>query len=147
MPNYQHHIISSLFQNLIRNEILAGAIRFDDGLDQILGDIRIICQHLFSVFRQAIPSITERWIVVMSPNTGIQTYSEDNGLRIQTFYLCISIQFIKVRNSECQICISKQFNCFCLGEAHKQCVNVFFNCPFLQQTGELMSRLHQSLIV
>ena len=62
-------------------------------------------------------------------------------------FLCISIQFIEVSNTQSQICIGKQLNGLCLGEAHEQSIDVLFNCAFLQQTSELVSSLCQTLIV
>ena len=134
-------IISCLFQNLIRNEILAGAIRLDDGLDQILRDIRIIGQQLFGVFRQAISAITERRVIVVSPNTGIQTNSENNGLGIQSFYLGISIQFIEVADSKGQVGIGKELYSFSLFQTHKQRIDILFDGPFLQQCSKRMGGL------
>ena len=83
----------------------------------------------------------------MTTNTRIKANTVNNLLGIQSFALCIGIQFVEVSHAQCQICISKQFNCFRLGEAHKQCVDVFLNRTFLQKTSELMSSLHQALIV
>lgn len=81
----------------------------------------------------------------MSPNTGIQTYSEDNGLRIQTFYLCISIQFIEVADSKGQIGIGKELHGLSFFQAHKQCVDILFDGPFLQKSGKRMGRLFKRL--
>ncbi len=81
----------------------------------------------------------------MSPNTGIQTYSEDNGLRIQAFYLCISIQFIEVADPKGQIGIGTELHSLSFFQAHKQCVDILFDGPFLQKSGKRMGRFFKRL--
>jgi len=83
----------------------------------------------------------------MSTNTRIQANTVDDLLSVQPLHLSIGIQFVEVADTQCQIGIGEQLNCLCLSKAHKQSVNVLFNCAFLQEFCKSMCRLYQTSII
>ena len=83
----------------------------------------------------------------MSADTRIETNTIYDLLGIQTLHLGISIQFVEVADTQSQVGVSEQFNSLSLGEAHKQCVNIFFDCTFLQEFSKGMCSLYQTSIV
>jgi len=83
----------------------------------------------------------------MAADTRIKADTINNLLGVQSLALCISVQLIEVGDAQCQISIGEQLDRLSLSEAHKQRVNVFFDCTFLQQTSKLMRSFYQTLIV
>jgi hypothetical protein len=77
----------------------------------------------------------------------IQADALDNLLGVQTLHLCIGVQFVEIADTQCQIGIGKQFDCFGFSEAHNQSVDVLFNSTFLQQTRKGISSLHQTCVI
>ena len=82
----------------------------------------------------------------MAADTRIKADTINDLLSIQALALCVGVQLVEVSNAQSQICIGEQLNCLCLGEAHKQGVDIFFNSTFLQQTSKLMRCFHQTFI-
>ena len=80
----------------------------------------------------------------MSTDTRIKANTVNNLLSIQPLHLCIGIQFIEVANTQSQIGIGKQLNSLSLRESHKQRINVFLDCAFLQEFSKNMCSLHQT---
>lgn len=46
-----------------------------------------------------------------------------------------------------KLVISKQLNCFCLGKAHEQGINVFLDCTFLKQFSKSVCSFYQTSII
>ena len=135
------------FQNAVCDIVFTCSVGFNDCFNQILRNICVVCKELFGVFRQTVTAISERWIIVVKSDTWIKADAIDNLLCIQTFHLCIGIQFVKVRYSQCQICISKKFYRFCFCKSHDQSIDVLFNCTFLQKCCKGIRRIYQSCIL
>ncbi len=83
----------------------------------------------------------------MSTNARIKANAIDDLLGVQPLHLGISIQFVEVADTQCQIGVGEQFNSLCLGKAHEQSVNVLFNCAFLQEFCKSVCRFHQTSII
>ena len=66
-------IVTSLLENSISNIVLTSTVTFNDCLNQILWNISIVCQELLGILWQAITTITEAWVIVMSTNSWIKT--------------------------------------------------------------------------
>ena len=75
-------VIACLAQYGIGYIVLAGAIAFYYGFNEILGYILIVGQQLLGVLGQTIASITKGGIVVMIADTGVKAYSLDDGLGV-----------------------------------------------------------------
>lgn len=134
-------------QDPVRDEILPRAVAFHNRLDQILRHILVIGQQLLRILRQAVASITERRVVVMVPDPGIQTYPLNDGLRIQPLHLGIGVQLVEEADTQRQIGVGKEFDGFGLGHPHEERINLLFYRPLPQQGGKGMGRLHQPGVV
>ena len=131
----------------VGNKVLAGLVALDNGGNHVLRHIGVVRQQLLGVFRQAVSTVAKGRIVIMSTNTRIQANTVDDLLSVQPLHLSIGIQFVEVADTQCQIGVGEQLNCLCLSKAHKQSVNVLFNCAFLQKFCKSVCRLHQTSIV
>ena len=140
-------IVTSQLQYPVCDEIFSGTVALHNGLDQIFRHICIICQKLLGILRQTIAAIAKAWIVVMTSDTRIQTYTIDDLLGVKSFALCVCIKLVEVSHTQSQIGICKQFYRLCLGKSHEQCINVLFDRTFLKQCCKLMGCLHQTFII
>ena len=84
IPLAASFVIASLTQYLVGNEVLTGAVALDNGGHHLLGHIGIVGQELLGVLRQAIAAISERGVVVMGADAGVEAYTGDDGLRVET---------------------------------------------------------------
>ena len=74
----------------------------------------------------------------MCANARVESNTVDNRLCIKTFYFGISIQFVEITYPQSQIRVCKQFDRLRLLDAHKEGVDIFLDCAFLQQSRKLM---------
>ena len=52
-------VVACLCKYLVCNEILSGAVRIDDGLDKVLGNVIVVGEKLLGVLRKAISAVAE----------------------------------------------------------------------------------------
>lgn len=67
----------------------------------------------------------------MCSNTWVKTYTFNNSLAIKSFHFCICIKLIEIADTQCQIGVGKEFNCFSFFHTHKECIDIFFDGSFL----------------
>ena len=60
----------------------------------------------------------------MHSDARIESHTSDYRLRIQPLNLGIGIQLVEVANSQSQVGIRKQLYRLCLGQAHKERLNI-----------------------
>ena len=75
--------------------------------DQVLRDMGIVGQQLLRIFGQAISAIAEGRIIVKIANARIKAYALDDIRCIQSSYLSIAVQFVKLGYPQRQVCIGK----------------------------------------
>ena len=68
-------VVTGRVQYAVGNEILARAVAFHDGLDEVFRDILVIGQQLLGVFGQAVAAVTKRGVVVMASDAWIEAYT------------------------------------------------------------------------
>ena len=139
-------VISRLSQHRISDIVLAGTVTLHNRLNQVLRHISIVSQQLLGILRQTVTAITEARIVVMCTNARIKTYTVNDSLRIQALHLCVSIQFIEVAYTKCQISIGEELHGFSLLHTHEERIDVLLDGTLLQQSrkslGSLLQHLH-----
>lgn len=127
---------SGLLQHAVGDEVLSGAVALNDGPDQVLGDVGVIRQQLLGVLRQTVASVTEGGVVVVGSDTGIETDSLDDGLRVETLYLGISVQLVEVADAKGEIGVGEELDGLCFLGPHVERGNVLFQCSLFEQSGE-----------
>ena len=127
------------FENLISDVVFSCSVAFYDSRDHILRYIVEVCKKLFGIFWQAVSAVSEAWVVIVGADTWIKTYTVDDFLCIQPFCLCISVKFIEVRHTKCEICICKQFNGFGFCESHEKSIDIFLDRALLEKSSEGIS--------
>ena len=58
-------VVSCHLEHAICNEILTGSVGLDNGLNQILRDIGIVCKQLLGILRQTIATVSKARVVVL----------------------------------------------------------------------------------
>ena len=67
-------------EDLVGDEVFAGAVAFDDGRHHVLGNVGVVGEKLFGVFGKAVTAVAERGIVVMGADTGVKSDAFDDCL-------------------------------------------------------------------
>ena len=84
-------VVSGHLEHTVGNKILAGAVGFHDGSDQVFRHIRIVGQQLFGVLGKAIAAVAETGVVVLVADTRIETHAFNDLLGIQTFHFGVGV--------------------------------------------------------
>ena len=113
-------IVAGLTQHLVSDKVLAGAVALDNGGHHILGHIGIVGKELFGVLGQTVAAIAKRGVVIVGTDTGVETYSGDDGLRVETLDLGIGVEFIEIANTQGEIGVGKELHGLGLGHAHQE---------------------------
>ena len=71
-----HHL-----QHLVGDEVFAGTVSVNDGLDQILGHVLAVRQQILGVFGQVVAAIAEARVVTAGANARLQAYTVDDVAR------------------------------------------------------------------
>ncbi len=91
--------ISNTVNNLLSNKVFTSTIRLYNCLNKILRYISIVSKQLLRILRQAITTITEGWIVIMSTNTWIKANTTNNLRSIKITRFCIRIKLIEISHT------------------------------------------------
>lgn len=46
-------------EDLVGDEVFSGSVAVDDSRHHVLGDLGVVCEELFGVFREAVSAVTE----------------------------------------------------------------------------------------
>ena len=77
----------------------------------------------------------------MCADTGIQSHALDNGLRVKTLHLGISVQFIEETDPQSKVGIGKKFHSLRLRGSHEQHRHILLDGAFLDDGREGVSGL------
>ena len=75
----------------------------------------------------------------MCPDTWVKTYALNDGFTVQSFHFSVCVKFIEIADTESQVGVGEELDCFSLFHAHEECINIFFDSPFLQKGGKYFS--------
>ena len=114
-----HQLVHAL-QDLVGDEVLARAVAFDDGLDEVLGHVFVVGQELLCVLGQTVAAAAERGVVVEGADAGLQADAADDVPRGEAPALAIGVQLVEVSNPERQIGVGKELHVLGLGGAQDE---------------------------
>ena len=116
---------ASFREDLIGDEVLAGAVGLDDGGHHVLRDVLIVSEELLGVLGEAVTAVTEGWVVVVGADAGIETDALDDGLGVETFDLGIGVELVEVGDAKGKVGVGKELDGFGLFEAHEKAWDAF----------------------
>lgn len=129
-------VVAGLVKNCVGNIILAGAVALDDGLNQVLRDIGIIGQKLLGVFRKAVTTVTEGWVVVVCANAWVEADAFDYCLCVKPFHLSVCVEFVEIADAQGEVGVGEELHGLGLFHAHEERVDVLLDRAFLKKSGE-----------
>ena len=62
----------------------------------------------------------------MCPDTRVKTYALNDGFTVQSFHFSVCVKFIEIADTESQVGVGEELDCFSLFPAHEECINIFF---------------------
>ena len=127
-------IVTGHLEDLVGNEVLAGAVALHNGGHHVLRHVLVVGQQLLSVLGQTVAAVTEAGVIVVRTDTRIEADAIDNSLGIETFHFSISIELIKVTDTESQIGVGEELHCLGLFHTHKEGGHILLDGRFLQKT-------------
>ena len=110
---------SGHFQNLIGNEVLAGAVALDYGAHHVLGNVGIVGKQLLRVLGQAVAAVAERWVIIMSAYARVEPDALDYGAGVEALYLGVGVELVEVAHPQGQISVGEELHGLGLLHAHK----------------------------
>ena len=90
-------------ENLICDEVFAGAVALDDGGHHVLRDILVVGEQLFGVLGEAVAAVTEGGVVVMCADAWVEANALDDGLGIEPFDFGVGVEFVEVADAKSQV--------------------------------------------
>ena len=92
-------VVAGLAKDLVSDEVLAGAVRLHDGLDQLLRHVVEVREELLGVLREAVAAVAEGGVVVVRADAGVQAHALDDRARVEALHLRIRIQLVEIAHS------------------------------------------------
>ena len=118
---------------LIGDKILSCTVSRYDRRNDILRNAIVVCEKLLRIFRQAVTSVTERWIIVMVSDTRVKAYTLNYRLRVESSHLCVCIELVEIRHTEGKIGICKKLDRLRLCRIHEADLYVLLDRTFREK--------------
>ena len=123
-------------QHAVGDEVLAGAVGLDNGLDQVLGHVAVVGEELLGVLREAVAAVAEGGVVVVVADARVEADAADDLPRAQTLDLGVGVQLVEVGDAQGEVGVDEELGGLRLGEAHEEGLDVRLEGAFLQEGGE-----------
>ena len=81
----------------------------------------------------------------MGADAGVEPDAVDDGLCVQAFHLCISIEFIEVADAQGEVGVGEEFHGLGLFHSDEERGDIFLDGGLLQQSGEQVGFLGEPL--
>lgn len=94
------HAVPDHLQNLVGDEVLAGAVGLHDGLHQVLGNVLVVGQQLLGVLGQAVAAVAEAGVVVVASDARLQAHAVDDVAGVEAADLTVGVELVEVDYAE-----------------------------------------------
>ena len=119
------HAVPHHLQHLVGDEVLAGAVGLDDGLDQVLRHVFIICQQLLGVLGQAVAAVSEAGVVVVAADARLQAHAVDDVAGVEAADLAVGVELVEVGHAQRQVGVGEELDGLGLGGAQHELGDAF----------------------
>ena len=137
---------AGFFQDPFGNEVLAGAVGFDDGFNQVFGNILVVCKQLLGVLGEAVAAVAEGGVIVMGADARIQAHALDDFLGIQMLQLGIGVQLVEIADPQGKVGVGKQLHGLRLGGVHVKNVHILFQSALTEHSRKGFRCLYKALV-
>ena len=114
------HAVPHHLQHLVGDEVLAGAVGLDDGLDQVLRHVPVVGQQLLGVLGQAVAAVAEAGVVVVAADARLQAHAVDDVAGVEAAYLAVGVELVEVGHAQRQVRVGEELNGLGLGGAQHE---------------------------
>lgn len=104
------HELGHFGEHLVGHEILARAVGLHDGPDQALRHILVVHQQPLGVLGQAVASVAEAGVVVMTADAGFKAHALDDLGSIKPARAGIGVQLVEVSHAQRQIRVAEELH-------------------------------------
>ena len=105
-----HHL-----QHLVGDEVLAGAVGLDDGLDQVLRHVPVVGQQLLGVLGQAVAAVSEARVVVVAADARLKAHAVDDVAGVEAADLAVGVELVEVGDAQRQVGVGEELDGLGLG--------------------------------
>ena len=110
-----HHL-----QHLVGDEVLAGAVGLDDGLDQVLRHVLVVGEQLLGVLGQAVTAVAEAGVVVVAADARLQAHAVDYVAGVEAADLAVGVELVEVGHAQRQVGVGEELDGLGLGGAQHE---------------------------
>ena len=96
-------VVAGHFEDLVGDEVFAGAVALDNGRHHVLRDILIVGQELLGVLGEAIAAVAEAGVVVVGADAGVQSDAVDDGLGVEALHLGVGVELVEVADAQGEV--------------------------------------------
>ena len=114
------HAVPHHLQHLVGDEVLAGAVGLDDGLDQVLGHVLVVGQQLLGVLGQAVAAVAEAGVVVVAADARLQAHAVDDVAGVEAADLAVGVELVEVGHAQRQVGVGEELDGLGLGGAQHE---------------------------
>lgn len=97
-------------QHLVGDEVLAGAVGFHDGLDQVLRHVPVVGEQLLGVLGQAVAAVAEAGVVVVRSDSRLQAHAVDDVAGVEAADLAVGVELVEVGHAQRQVGVGEQLH-------------------------------------
>src|SRR3569623_813347 len=121
---------------LFGDDVLAGGVGLDDGMDEVLRHIVVVSQKLLAILGQAVAAVAEAGVVVMRANARVEADAVDDLASVQAMGGGVSVELIEVGHAHGKVSVSEELDCLSFRAVSKKSRYVRFDRALLEKTGE-----------
>ncbi len=114
------HAVPHHLQHLDGDEVLAGAVGLDDGLDQVLRHVLVVGQQLLGVLGQAVAAVAEAGVVVVAADARLQAHAVDYVAGVEAADLAVGVELVEVGHAQRQVGVGEELDGLGLGGAQHE---------------------------
>ena len=89
-------VVAGHVEDLVRNEVLAGAVGFDDGLDEVFWNVSVVGKKLLRILWQAVAAVTEGRVVVVRADARIEADAVDDVFCAEVLHFGRCVELVEV---------------------------------------------------
>ena len=110
---------TGFLEDLVGDEVLAGAVALDDGGHHVLGYVLIVGKELLGILGEAVATIAEGGVVIMGADAGVEAYAGDDGLGVETLDLAIGVELIEIADAQGEVGVGEELDGLGFLHAHE----------------------------
>ena len=137
-----------VFRNdLVRDEVFSYRVGLDDGFDQGLRDVPVVCEQLLGVLGQAVAAVAKGRVIIVASDTRVHADAVNDLLRVEALGLSVGVELVEVGDTNREVGIGKELDRLGLGRMNDQGLDVLrgLACALFLDAGTLEQEVCEHL--